>query len=164
MSGIESHSLGSRLMERIQILEDRQDIFQLLMTHPLAIDGGGLDFWLSKWTEDSVVDRPYDPEHHSGAFEGVYGKDVMHQEAQSPELAALRKTGICHFVKAPAIRLDGDTAHASNYLQLFTREDKSYRLRFLLISRSVTEKLQDLLWRPFRRNEPYMKFVDYNRA
>ena len=122
-------------MERIQILEDRQEILELLMTHPLAVDGGGTDFWLSKWTEDSLVDRPYDPEHHSGAYQGVYGKDVMHQEAQSPELAALRKTGICHFVTSPAIRLAGDAAHASNYLQLFTLEGKSYRLRFIVISR-----------------------------
>ena len=123
------------LEERIQVLEDRQEITELLMTHPLAIDGRAFEFWLDKWTDDAVVDRVADPERHSGDFHGVYGKDVMREESRSPELAALQKIGLCHFVTVPAIRLEGDTAHATNYLQLIGLEGQSYRFRRILVSR-----------------------------
>ena len=123
------------LAERILVLEDRQEITQLLMTHPLAVDGGAAEFWLANWTEDAVVDRVADPERHSGDYSGVYGKNVMREESRSPELEALRKSGLCHFVTVPAIRLDGDTAHATNYLQLIGLEGQTYRFRRILVSR-----------------------------
>jgi hypothetical protein len=59
----------------------------------------------------------------------------MRLSADSPELEALRKAGVCHFVTLPAIRLDGDTAHATNYCQLIGLEGQSYRFRRILVSR-----------------------------
>jgi len=147
------------LVERIQVLEDRQEITQLLMTHPLSIDGGATEFWLENWTDDAVVDRLVDPERHSGDYGGVYGKDVMRLSADSPELEALRKSGVCHFVTLPAIRLEGDSAHATNYCQLIGLEGQAYRFRRILVSRwelrrvSGTWKISKRTIRPIGHEE-----------
>jgi SnoaL-like domain len=91
------------LEARLKNLEDRQEITQLLAMHPLAIDSGDGDFWMSNWTKDSVMDRTLDPEAHSGQYEGVYGWDTMLTEIKGPELAASRKAGLMHFNTPPSI-------------------------------------------------------------
>ncbi len=122
------------LLKRIQKLEDIQEITQLLATHPLAVDGAMNEEWLTNWTEDSLVDRPGDPARHSGAFEGIYGKDVLAQELVSPELEAHRKNGLCHFTTAPRVIVTGDTAAATNYLQLYNLGATGYQMMFVIVS------------------------------
>ena len=96
------------LEARLKTLEDRQEITQLLAMHPLAIDSGDGDFWMSNCTKDLAMDRTLDPEAHSGHYEGVYSWDTMLTEIKGPELAASRKAGLMHFDTPPSIKLDGD--------------------------------------------------------
>lgn len=138
------------LEARIRSLEDQQEILQLLMTHPMAIDGGAADFWMSHWTEDAAVDRLQDPERHSGDYGGTYGKNLMTDEINSPELEALRNAGLCHFVTVPAIRISGEKAHATNYLQLMALEGDVYRNRRMVISRWDLRR-EDGQWRITKR-------------
>lgn len=143
-------TLVQDLAARIQHLEDRLAIQNLLLTHPFAIDGGAGDWWLQHWTEDAVVDRMQDPEKHSGDYAGVYGKELMRDEIRSPELEALRQAGLCHFVTPPAIQIQGDAAYATNYLQLLSLEGNGYRNRRTVISRWDLRR-EDGCWQITRR-------------
>jgi hypothetical protein len=125
----------SELKARVQLLEDRAEITQLLYEHPLAIDAGEGDYWVARWTEDSTVDRLADPEKHSGDYAGVYGKATLLDEINSPELEALRKGGLMHFNTSPSVIIDGDTASATSYTQLVTIEDGDYRARRFVVNR-----------------------------
>lgn len=122
------------LERRLQLLEDYEAIRQVLAMHPLAVDGGGKESWLAHWTDDSVVSRRRDPEGHSGDYTGTYGKDVMLQELHDPALAQSRKNGLCHCVTPPYISITGDTADATNYLQLLGVEGTGYRIRRVIMS------------------------------
>jgi len=126
---------AAALEARLKILEDKQEIAQLLAMHPLAIDSGDGDFWMSNWTKDSVMDRTLDPEAHSGHYEGVYGWDTMLKEIKGPELAASRKAGLMHLNTPPSIKLDGDKATATNYTELIMAEGKGLRIQVVLANR-----------------------------
>ena len=124
------------LVTRLQTLEDQAAITQIILTHPLAVDGGANEFWLSQWAEYAVIDRPVDKERHSGDMPTTYGKEGLRLEVNSPELNALRQSGMCHFGTAPRIQVNGDKASATNYLQLMVLDKASmaYKLMFLLIN------------------------------
>ena len=79
--------------------------------------------------------RAADPEKHSGDYGGVYGKKIMREELASPELEALRQTGLVHFNSFPSIHIKGDRAVATNYTQLLGLEGKAYRIRRVTVSR-----------------------------
>lgn len=136
--------------QRFKKMEDILAIQDLVATHPLAVDGGANDFWMDHWTEDSLMDRPEDPERHSGDFGGVYGKPLMRKELEAPELDALRKTGLCHFASIPRIVISGDNATATNYLQLTTLDSTGYRVRAFLVSHWEFRRENDV-WRISKR-------------
>ncbi len=119
---------------RLRAIEDRLEIQNLLAAHAPSIDGGAAESWLANWSDDALVDRHADPERHSGDYAGVYGKDLMLEEINSPELAALRKAGLCHLNTPPYIAITGDEAKAINYLQLVGLEGDTYRVRRIVLS------------------------------
>ena len=126
---------AAALEARLKTLEDKQEITQLLAMHPLAIDSGEGDFWMSNWTKDLVMDLTLDPEAHSGHYEGVYGWDTMLEEIKGPELAASRKAGLMHLNTPPSIKLDGDKATATNYTELIMAQGKGLRIQVVLANR-----------------------------
>ena len=140
----------SALTERVQALEDRLEITQLLMMHPMSIDSGAAEFWMSHWTEDSTMDRYQDPERHSGDYAGTYGKATMLEEIKSPELAQLREDGLMHISTSPSILIDGDTASATNYTQLIGLEGTAYRIRRVIVNRWELRR-EDGVWRISKR-------------
>ena len=122
-------------LDRIRAIEDRLEIHTLLTTHGAAVDAGAADFWIDRWTEDSWVQRPADPGRHSGDYEGRYGRDDLRDEINSPELEALRETGLSHLNTAPIIELDGDTAIATNYTTLVKLHDNAYNILMVVVNR-----------------------------
>src|SRR2546430_2698885 len=48
---------GKTLDERIRLIEDRLDIYNLIASHPPSADTGAGDYTASVWTEDGVFDR-----------------------------------------------------------------------------------------------------------
>ena len=118
------------LEQRIQSIEDRLAIHQLIVSYPLAIDSRSLDFVGSVWTEDGVFDRgAADPSKHSGDFDGAYGMDSILKEVGSPQLQASREAGLAHIMTAPHIAIDGDTAVATNYTVLVVGKADDCKVR-----------------------------------
>lgn len=124
------------LDRRLRAAEDRLAIIQLMMSHPLAIDGRALAYWRGVFTADTTMDRGApDPEAHSGPRQGSYGLTEIMDEAASPELDRLRESGLVHATSVPCIELAGDEAVATNYTQLMTREEGGYRVRRVVANR-----------------------------
>ena len=48
---------GSLLEARIQAIEDRLDIYNLIASHPPSADTGASDYTASVWMEDGEFDR-----------------------------------------------------------------------------------------------------------
>ena len=48
---------GSTLEQRLRLIEDRFEIYNLIASHPPSADTGAGDYTASVWTEDGVFDR-----------------------------------------------------------------------------------------------------------
>jgi SnoaL-like domain len=125
----------AELRAEVRFLKDHLEITQLLMMHPLAIDACEAEFWMSNWTEDSVFDRTADPNKHSGNYQGTYGKPTMLEEINSPELAALRRSGFMHLSTSPSVLVEGDQASATSYTQLMALKEQGYQVWRIVVNR-----------------------------
>jgi hypothetical protein len=129
------------LEERVHALEDRLEIYQLMMSHPPAVDGGATDFWARVWTDNAEFDRGLaDPDAHSGNYEGSYGVETIIQEMSGPELQAAREAGLAHMTTVPYLTLNGDKAIATNYTLVFGYEKQGFRIRRLVANRWDLER------------------------
>jgi hypothetical protein len=118
------------LEQRIQAIEDRLAIHQLIVSYPQAIDSRSLDFVGKVWTDDGVFDRGAgDPSKHSGDFDGAYGMESILKEVGSPQLQASREAGLAHIMTAPHIAIDGDSAVATNYTVLVVGKADDCKVR-----------------------------------
>jgi hypothetical protein len=107
------------LEKRVQVLEDKLDILQLIMSYPLALDSGAEKHCRSTWAENGVFDRgSSDPAEHSGGYQGTYGVETIIEEFNGPDLQKARDHGLAHLMTAPHVVIHGDTAAATNYNQL----------------------------------------------
>jgi hypothetical protein len=98
--------------QRLQAIEDRLEIINLVAAHPPGADGASHDFAESFWTEDGTVNaageaKPYE------AMIGVLN---------TPGFAEAQRQGICHFAGMPHIAVDGDRAVATSYLQILAAD------------------------------------------
>ena len=48
---------GTTLEQRLRLIEDRFEIYNLIACHPPSADTGAGDYTASVWTEDGVFDR-----------------------------------------------------------------------------------------------------------
>ena len=112
------------LEKRVQALEDRLDILQLIMSYPLALDSGAETHCRSAWAETGVFDRgSSDPAEHSGGYQGTYGVETIIEEFNGPDLQKARDHGLAHLMTAPHVVIQGDKAVATNYNQLVEQGD-----------------------------------------
>jgi hypothetical protein len=124
------------LEKRVRALEDRLAIYQLMMSHPPAIDSGARDFWARAWTKDGELDRgPPDPEAHSGNYQGTYDLATILKEMSGPEIQAARAAGLSHLTTIPYLTIKGATAVATNYTLVFGFDKSSFRIRRLVANR-----------------------------
>jgi SnoaL-like domain len=96
--------------ERLQEVEDRLAILNLIAGHPPGADSASTQYSASYWLEGGVFDRgpPFDElMPSSGAARGP-----------SPEFQEAIGQGICHFAGPPYIELHGDSATVTGYLQI----------------------------------------------
>jgi hypothetical protein len=127
---VDQNSQSLTLEQRVQALEDKLAIYQLIMSYPLAVDSAAVDFAASVWTPDGVFDRGAgDPEKHSGNFDGAYGIDAILKEVGGPALQAAREAGLAHIMTAPQIEIRGDEASATGYTVMVARDGKDFRVR-----------------------------------
>jgi hypothetical protein len=98
--------------QRLQAIEDRLEILNLIAAHPVGADSASHDFAESFWMADGTVNtageaKPYE------AMIGVLN---------TPGFAEAQRQGICHFAGLPHIALDGDRAVATSYLQILAAD------------------------------------------
>lgn len=104
----------SQLEARLQLLEDRLAISDLIASYGPLVDAGDAAGTAALWTEDGTYDVD------TGVYEGRRGIVEM---VQSREHQGLLSRGCAHLTTTPRIELAGDTAVAVCHSQLVVRRD-----------------------------------------
>ncbi|WP_236795014.1 nuclear transport factor 2 family protein [Amycolatopsis sp. GM8] len=140
-----SHSLEARL----QTVEDRLAIYNLLAMHPLSADTGERELIEAIYTDQVVFDRGAD-------LEGAHGREAMAQLVDRDEHHTAIAGGLAHFGNLPLVDIDGDIAVAISYLALITPDaqgeprelanhgvSQGYRIHRVLANRWTLERGDD---------------------
>lgn len=99
--------------QRLQAIEDRLEILNLIAAHPVGADSATHDFAESFWLQDGTIDMAGQPPKGYEAMIGVLNTSGF---------AEAQRQGICHFSGLPHIALDGDRAVATSYLQILAAD------------------------------------------
>jgi len=99
------------LEQRLRLIEDRLEIYNLIASHPPSADTGNADYTVSVWTEDGVFDR-------GAEFVRPSGRPAIAGGSSNPEHHRAIEQGIAHFAGLPYVRITADTAVAISYLQI----------------------------------------------
>jgi hypothetical protein len=128
LRGATAVSTDQNLEKRVQALEDRLEIIQLIMSYPLALDSGAEKPCRAAWADNGIFDRgSNDPAEHSGGYQGAYGVETIIEEFNGPALQEARDHGLAHLMTAPHVAVHGNKAVATNYHQLVEREGDEFR-------------------------------------
>ncbi|HVA15813.1 MAG TPA: nuclear transport factor 2 family protein [Stellaceae bacterium] len=98
--------------ERLQAIEDRLEILNLIAGHPPGADSASHDYAASFWLDDGTVDA-------SGEAKGF---ESMIGVLNTPGFEEAQRQGICHFTSLPHIAIEGDRAVATSYLQILAAD------------------------------------------
>src|SRR5215467_14105356 len=85
------------LEERLRLIEDRFEIYNLIASHPPSADTGASNYTASVWTEDGVFDR-------GAEFARPTGRAAIADGSSSPEHHRAIEQGIAHFAGLPYVR------------------------------------------------------------
>ncbi|MFD4294570.1 nuclear transport factor 2 family protein [Rhodococcus sp. NPDC058505] len=105
--------LVARLADRVQLLEDRLAIMDIISGYGPAVDSGSAETVADIWTEDGV----YDVDTGS-----MTGRGEIEAMVRSKNHQSYIHGGCAHLVGPPHIVLDGDTAVATCHSQLVLRD------------------------------------------
>jgi hypothetical protein len=157
------------LEERLQEVEDRLEILNLIAAHPPGTDSGASAFAASYWTEDGEFDR-------GAGLHGAKGKAAMSTGLSNPGFQQAMREGIAHFAGLPHIQLDGDKATVTSYLQIVTPNphgepveisshgsSKGFRIHRMTVNRWDLVRTEDG-WRIARRRLRLLDTGDEGRA
>ena len=103
------------LEERLQAIEDRLEILNLIASHPPSADTGADYFTRAVYVEDGSMDL--------GGGKGARGNAAIAAISKTPEHKAAIDGGLAHFAGLPRIDIDGDTAIVTSYLQILTPDN-----------------------------------------
>jgi hypothetical protein len=155
--------------ERLQEVEDRLEILNLIAAHPPGTDSGAGAFAASYWIEDGVFDRGV-------GLNGAKGKATMAAGLAAPGFRQAMREGIAHFAGLPHIELDGDKAAVTSYLQIVTPNphgepveisshgsSKGFRIHRMTVNRWDLVRTDDG-WRIARRRLRLLDTGDEGRA
>jgi hypothetical protein len=109
------------LERRIQELEDRLDIIQVVAGYGPSIDGGAATEAGLLWTEESW----YDSDAASAGAEGVRGRAGIEDVSR---MCGDSQIGIAHISHMPLIKIDGDHATVVNHSNTFHQEGEEFRI------------------------------------
>jgi hypothetical protein len=98
--------------ERINDIEDRLAIYNLIASHPPSADTGADSFVRAIYVEDGSIDL--------GGGKGAAGNEAVAAIVTTPAHQAAIAGGLAHFAGLPRIDLDGDRAVVTSYLQILT--------------------------------------------
>lgn len=98
--------------QRLQAIEDRLEILNLIAAHPPGADSASHDYAESFWLAEGTIDTAGQPK----------GYEAMIGVLNTPGFAEAQRQGICHFTGLPHIVIDGDHAVATSYLQILAAD------------------------------------------
>jgi len=101
------------LEQRIRVIEDRLDIYNLIAGHPPSADTGAAAYAEAVYTEDGVFDR-------GPGLSGATGNKAIGANLESAGHQAAIAGGLAHFTGLPHVTIDGDEAIVVSYLQILT--------------------------------------------
>jgi hypothetical protein len=98
--------------ERLRAIEDRLEIYNLIASHPPSADTGARDYIRAIFAADGVLDL--------GGSKTASGNVAISEMSQRPEHQAAIRGGLAHFAGLPHVRVDGDEAVVTSYLQIIS--------------------------------------------
>ncbi len=115
------------LQQRLQALEDRAAIAQLLASYGPAVDSNRLPDAAALWAETG--------EYRVAGFGTHSGRQALVDLLAAPHHQQLLQDGCAHILSAPQIWLDGDRAIACNYSCVFRHSAAGYRAERIAANR-----------------------------
>jgi len=100
------------LEDRLRAVEDRLEILNLIASHPPSADTGSDHHVRAIYVEDGVIDL--------GGGKAANGRNAVAAMVKEPGHQAAIAGGLAHFCGLPQIKLNGDTAVVTSYLQIIT--------------------------------------------
>ncbi len=107
-----------RLEARVGQLEDQLELYQLITSYGPAVDSGSGAVAAGIWAEGGVYDTLHVMEN-PGEIEAMVASDG-HQ--------SLIANGCSHAMGLPLVELDGDTAVATGYSQVFVSDGDAFKV------------------------------------
>lgn len=101
------------LSKRLQVLEDRQEIIQLIATYGPAVDSLSGDAVIDLWTEDGIYDV--------GGMAPFIGSDVV-DVVDAAIHRSFVASGCAHVQGLPLVHVDGDRAIATSVSRVYVRD------------------------------------------
>lgn len=124
----------ARLEERLRELEDHLAICQLIATYGPAVDSGSSALVGSLWTDDASYDT----------FPVVLrGRSAIEAMVVGERHQGYMANGCAHVQGMPYIAVDGDTAVAILYSQLFLRDEPEDGFRLWRVAANRWELARD---------------------
>jgi len=130
---------AASLEERIQALEDRQAIYQLVCGYGCAVDGCNADAVGSFYAEDGVY-----AVGDVGAFEG---RAAVAAITERETHLGLVRGGCGHLATLPYVVLDGDRASATCHTMVVMKREDGFVVGRLSASRLELSRGADGRWR-----------------
>ena len=105
-----ANATGRTIEERIRAIEDRLEIYNLIASHPPSADTGARSYIKSIFSEDGVLDL--------GGTKTATGNETISEMSQRPAHQEAIHAGLAHFTGLPHVKITGDTAVVTSYLQI----------------------------------------------
>jgi hypothetical protein len=102
---------SAQLERRLQVIEDKLAIYELIASHPPSADTGAADYTISVYRPEGVFDR-------GPNLDGARGAADIAAFIQRPEHLEARQGGLAHFAGLPLVDLRGDSAIVTSYLMI----------------------------------------------
>jgi hypothetical protein len=106
---------------RLRAIEDRLDILNLLAGSALSSDVASESYWQSMFADRAVMDR--------GGKLGEENRERIMDIVRSTSQAQAIESGMAHAMAMPHVRIDGDRAVATGYLQVLVLDPNSPDVR-----------------------------------
>ena len=129
--------------KRLQRLEDRAAIADLLAHYGPRADSGNADGVARLWTPDGI--------YAVGGYGEASGHSAIGDLIRSPTHQGLMQSGCAHILSSPAIELAGDQATARNYSVVYRSDGDSFTAWRVSANRWALIRT-DAGWRVARRD------------
>lgn len=114
------------LERRVQSLEDRLAIYQLLATYGPGVDSLSRDAIVGMWTQDGTYEI-FDSRYDSAQAVGAMLNEDRHR--------GWVNAGCGHVMSLPHLVISGDTAVATGYARIYVNQGDHWRVERLSASR-----------------------------